>query len=198
MKNEKTTNQIKIECKRKNKMLKLGLFGGSFNPAHAGHYNISIIAVKKFNLYKLFWLVVPENPFKKNSETLPLQKRIKVANTFLRNQKKVKAIDFESDLKTFETYNTIKKALRLFPNMKIFWIMGSDNLFHFDLWKNSDFIAKNVNFIIFPRNNFHKALRTESFIKYKNKMHFLNVKKFNISSTKIRENLGLDWQKNFE
>lgn len=173
-------------------MRKVGLFGGSFNPPHLGHLKISQFAIKKFHLSKLFWLVVPKNPFK-TEVALPLEKRINFCNKLIGKSKKMKAIDFESDLKTPETHNTIKKAIRKFPNTKLFWIMGTDNLFHFEKWKHAKFIARNIEFLIFPRNNFHKSLRTASYLKYRKKMHFLSIKKINISSTEIRKKIGINW-----
>jgi nicotinate-nucleotide adenylyltransferase len=175
-------------------MWKVGLFGGSFNPPHFGHVHISKVALQKFNLSKLYWLVVPENPDKKNIAKLTLKKRISLSQNLIGKNSKMQAIDFESNLKTFETCNTIKKALHAFQKSKLFWIMGTDNLFHFYKWRRANFIAKNINFLLFPRGNFHKSLRTASFIKYKNKMHFIYTKKCNISSTEIREKFGSNWR----
>lgn len=172
---------------------KIGLFGGSFNPPHFGHLRVARSIVRFFRLDRLFWLVVPQNPFKSGKPQLPIQTRIELCNKFIGKSQKMEAIDFETGLKTFETINTLKKAKRTFPNAKLFWIMGSDNLFSFHKWRGAGFIMRNVNILLYIRGNFHKALRTQSFVKYKGRFKVFYGKKFNISSTEIREKLGKDW-----
>ena len=166
---------------------KIGLFGGSFNPPHFGHFGISKIALKKLKLDKIFWLIVPENPFKKGQMYLPLEVRIKLCKKLIKNNNKLEAIDFESDLKSFETCNTIKKAKRIFFHHELFWIMGGDSLLSFHKWKNPDFIAKNIKLVVFARGNMHKVVRTKAFLKYK--PIIIWNKLFNISSTEMRKKL---------
>ena len=170
---------------------KIGLFGGSFNPPHFGHLGISNIAIKKLKLDKIFWLIVPENPFKKGHHYLPLEVRANLCKKLIKNNKKLEAIDFESDLKSFETCNTVKKAKRVFSRHQLFWIMGGDSLLSFHKWKNPDFIAKNTKLVVFARGNMHKVVRSKAFLKYK--PIIIWSKLFNISSTEIRGNLGKNW-----
>lgn len=168
----------------------IGLFGGSFNPPHKAHLYISKTAIVKLKLAKLFWLVVPQNPFKKEAP-LEQKKRIDLCAKLIGKNNKIKAIDFESDLKSYETCNTIKKAKRVFAGKKLFFVMGSDNLPTFHKWKNPRYIAQNAQIVVFVRGNFHKHLRSISFYKYKPIVIY--GKKINISSTIIRNSLGLNW-----
>lgn len=165
---------------------RVGFFGGSFNPPHFGHLGIAKISVKKLILNKLFWLVVPENPFKKGKEYLPFSERIEACNRVIKGEKKMEVIDFESDLPTFETFETIKKIKRKFHKAKLFWLMGADSLLSFHKWRRCDFIAKNVKIVVFSRDNMHKIIRSTSFVRF-NPIIAWN-KQFHISSTQIRQN----------
>ena len=175
--------------------MKIGLFGGSFNPPHKAHLYISQKALRLLNLTRLFWLVVPQNPFKKKLPYIPQGKRIELCNKLIGHNSRIKAIDFESDLKTFESFNTVKKAKRVFFKSKIYFILGSDNLPDFHKWKRADFIAKNVKLVVFVRGNFHKDFRSSAFVKYKPRVIY--GKKMDISSTRIRNELGKDWLSNW-
>ncbi len=174
-------------------LCRIGLFGGSFNPPHYGHLEISKIAYKKLRLNTVYWLVVPQNPFKKNYQYLPQKTRIDLCNNLIGGDNKMRAIDFESKLKSFETFATIKKARRVFPASKLFWIMGDDSFFDFHKWRKNDFIANNVKLVIFNRGTIHKTVRTQSFIKYKPTVIW--NRHFKISSTNVRKSLGNNWQK---
>jgi nicotinate-nucleotide adenylyltransferase len=169
----------------------LGLFGGSFNPPHFGHVQVSATIVKRLKLSRILWLVVPENPFKKGQDYLPQKTRIELCKKLIKNLEG-EVIDFESDLKSFETVETVKKALKSFPNSKLFWIMGSDSLASFHKWRGADFIAKNVQLVVFARKGIHKSLRSKANIRYKPIVVW--SKMMNVSSTQIRENLGTNWK----
>ena len=174
---------------------RIAFFGGSFNQPHLAHVFVSNLALKKLKLDQVFWLVVPFNPFKKGRQTLNQQKRIDLCNNLI-NHPKIKAIDFESKLSSgFETYNTIKKLRSLFTEKELFWIMGTDNLEHFNKWKRSDYIANNIKLVVFARGNVHKFVRTSSFIRFKPTLIW--SKKYDISSTQIRKNLGENWMNDF-
>lgn len=179
-----------------NNQLRIGLFGGSFNPPHFGHLGVSNAAIKALNLDKVFWLVVPTNPFKKDKDYLNLSERLLLCRKLVDKNRKVKVVDFESDLKTFETYNTIKKAKKVFYNCEIFWIMGDDSMISFHLWKNNDFIANNVKIAIFNRGNMHRVVRCQSYTKYMPALIWSKI--FDVSSTKVRNKLGHNWKNSFK
>lgn len=175
--------------------LKIGLFGGSFNPPHAGHFYISSLALKKFNLNKILWIVTGRNPFKKKLFFFPLKTRIALSNKLIGKNRKMSALDFESDLPSFQTFYTIKKAIRAFPLAKLYWITGSDALFSFHKWKRYDFILQNTRLLVFARQNALKSVKTRIFIKYKNNIEFIWGKRLNISSTSVRKEIF--WKKRY-
>ena len=122
--------------------LKIGLLGGSFDPPHEGHVHITKLALKIFNLSKIWWLVCPENPIKSvtpsdvNSRFLASKKIMKHPSVVI--------TDLERKLKTKYTFQTLIKLKKLYPSTKFVWLMGADNLINFHHWKNCDWIMKNI------------------------------------------------------
>ena len=122
--------------------LTIGLLGGSFDPPHEGHVHITKLALKIFNLSKIWWLVCPENPTK---SVIPSD----VNSRFLASKKIMKhpsvvITDLERKLKTKYTFQTLIKLKKLYPSTKFVWLMGADNLINFHHWKNWDWIMKNI------------------------------------------------------
>ena len=122
--------------------LTIGLLGGSFDPPHEGHVHITKLALKIFNLSKIWWLVCPENPIK---SVIPSD----VNSRFLASKKIMKhpsvvITDLERKLKTKYTFQTLIKLKKLYPSTKFVWLMGADNLINFHHWKNWDWIMKNI------------------------------------------------------
>ena len=122
--------------------LKIGLLGGSFDPPHEGHVHITKLALKIFNLSKIWWLVCPENPIKSvtpsdvNSRFLASKKIMKHPSVVI--------TDLERKFKTKYTFQTLIKLKKLYPSTKFVWLMGADNLINFHHWKNWDWIMKNI------------------------------------------------------
>jgi nicotinate-nucleotide adenylyltransferase len=122
--------------------LTIGLLGGSFDPPHEGHVHITKLALKIFNLSKIWWLVCPENPIK---TVIPSD----VNSRFLASKKIMKhpsvvITDLERKFKTKYTFQTLIKLKKLYPSTKFVWLMGADNLINFHDWKNWDWIMKNI------------------------------------------------------
>jgi nicotinate-nucleotide adenylyltransferase len=122
--------------------LTIGLLGGSFDPPHEGHVHITKLALKIFNLSKIWWLVCPENPIK---SVIPSD----VNSRFLASKKIMKhpsvvITDLERKFKTKYTFQTLIKLKKLYPSTKFVWLMGADNLINFHDWKNWDWIMKNI------------------------------------------------------
>ncbi|MFL2801549.1 MAG: nicotinate-nucleotide adenylyltransferase [Paracoccaceae bacterium] len=122
--------------------LTIGLLGGSFDPPHEGHVHITKIAIKIFNLSRLWWLVSPGNPIK---ETVPsdINKRFLASKKIMKHPL-VSITDIEKKLQTKFTFQTLIKIKKLYPGTRFVWIMGADNLVNFHHWENWDWIMKNV------------------------------------------------------
>ena len=121
---------------------KIGLLGGSFDPAHEGHIHITKEAMKQFDLDQVWWLISPGNPLKKKKPEDILD-REKGANSLLQNSY-VTVTDLEFQLNTRYTYETILEVKRLYIGVSFVWLMGSDNLETFNLWKNWKVIVDEV------------------------------------------------------
>lgn len=115
--------------------LRIGLLGGSFNPPHEGHIHISEMALKRLGLDYVWWLVSPQNPLKSSSETAPLDARIALASRLV-HERRVIVTDAERVLGTRFTIETLKALVQRFPQVRFVWLMGSDNLAGFHLWKD--------------------------------------------------------------
>jgi nicotinate-nucleotide adenylyltransferase len=115
--------------------LRIGLFGGSFNPPHAAHREASLLAMKRLGLDRMWWLVTPGNPLKDTSELPPVEERIAAAHA-LADHPRIDVTGFESVIGLTYTCDTIAYILRECPDVKFVWIMGADNLKGFHRWKN--------------------------------------------------------------
>tara|TARA_B100000282_G_scaffold165666_1_gene119944 strand:- start:894 stop:1493 length:600 start_codon:yes stop_codon:yes gene_type:complete len=122
--------------------LKIGLLGGSFDPPHEGHVHITKLALKIFNLSKIWWLVCPENPIKSVTPS-DLNSRFLASKKIMKHPSVV-ITDLERKLKTKYTFQTLIKLKKLYPSTKFVWLMGADNLINFHHWKNWDWIMKNI------------------------------------------------------
>ncbi|HWA31555.1 MAG TPA: nicotinate-nucleotide adenylyltransferase [Rhizomicrobium sp.] len=115
--------------------LRIGLLGGSFNPAHAGHLHVSDMAMKKLCLDYVWWLVAPQNPLKPSIGMAPLQDRLAYAASQFEQEPRIFVMDIERELGTRYSIDTITKLQKRFPEVQFVWIMGSDNLATFRRWK---------------------------------------------------------------
>lgn len=130
----------------------IGILGGSFNPAHEGHHFISSIILKKLSLNQIWWIVTPSNPNKKQSNPLPLTERQKIASDISKHHKiKVKCLEKAHHINY--SYLLIKNLIKKHPKYKFYWLIGEDNLATFHHWNRWNKIAKQINIIVFPRNN---------------------------------------------
>ena len=122
--------------------LTIGLLGGSFDPPHEGHVHITKLALKIFNLSKIWWLVCPENPIKSVTPS-DLNSRFFASKKIMKHPSVV-ITDLERKFKTKYTFQTLIKLKKLYPSTKFVWLMGADNLINFHHWKNWDWIMKNI------------------------------------------------------
>ena len=129
--------------------LRIGLLGGSFNPPHAAHRAMSLFAMKRLGLDRVWWLVTPGNPLKDN-RLPPLADRIAAARRVARHPR-IDVTGLESVIRTRYTVDTIAWLTRRFPLVRFVWIMGADNLRQFHRWENWRRISALVPFAVVDR-----------------------------------------------
>ncbi|MBP2295231.1 nicotinate-nucleotide adenylyltransferase [Azospirillum rugosum] len=115
--------------------LRIGLLGGSFNPAHAGHRHISLHALKALGLDQVWWLVSPQNPLKPVRGMASLPERMAEARGVARHPR-IRVTDIERDLGTRYTADTLAELKRRFPRTRFVWLMGADNLRQIPRWRD--------------------------------------------------------------
>ncbi|MEW6435672.1 MAG: nicotinate-nucleotide adenylyltransferase [Pseudomonadota bacterium] len=130
--------------------LKVGLFGGSFNPPHEGHRAASLLALRRLGLDRVWWLVSPGNPLKDTRDLPPLDLRIAAAEKFA-HDRRIIVTGFEATIGARYTYQTILYLKTRCRGVHFVWIMGADNLASFERWKHWRTIAANVPIAIIDR-----------------------------------------------
>ena len=169
------------------KKLKIGILGGSFDPAHKGHIKISKESKKRFGLDSVIWTITKKNPFKKKSST-NLKSRINYAKKIIKNEKFIKIKFYENKIKsnkTIDLINFFKKKRKI----DIYFIMGADNLINFHKWHKWKSISKKCNILVFDRKGYRaKSLKSTTFKLLKKRgLNYIRFKKVNISSSQLRK-----------
>ncbi|WP_417771972.1 nicotinate-nucleotide adenylyltransferase [Stappia sp.] len=113
----------------------IGLFGGSFNPAHSGHRLVAEIALKRLGLDQVWWLVTPGNPLKDHGELASLEARIADVKTLAKHPR-MKVTALEAGLGSSYSARTIARLKQMRPRLSFVWIMGADNLSGFHRWQD--------------------------------------------------------------
>ncbi|MFP4125463.1 MAG: nicotinate-nucleotide adenylyltransferase [Alphaproteobacteria bacterium] len=131
--------------------LRVGLLGGSFNPAHGGHRRISIEALKRLELDQIWWLVAPQNPLKPKGDTAPLAKRLERARLVAAHPR-IRVSDLEARLGTRYTVDTVARIRARFAAMRFVWLMGADNLATLHRWRRWRRLVDMVPIAIFDRD----------------------------------------------
>jgi nicotinate-nucleotide adenylyltransferase len=140
------------------KRRRIGLLGGSFNPAHGAHREISLAALKTLGLDEVWWLVSPGNPLKPVEGMAPLAARYASAQRAAR-QARIRVTAIETQLATRYTYDTVSRLTRRFPHTHFIWLMGADNLAQFHLWENWRGIARTLAIAVIARPPYNGAAR---------------------------------------
>ena len=135
---------------------RIGLLGGSFNPAHEGHRHISLLALKRLRLDEVWWMVTPQNPLKKAGETAPFEERMRAAALVARHRR-IRVTDIERRFGTQHTADTLCLLLPRFPKCRFVWLMGADNLQQLTEWKDWRRIFRLVPIAVFSRPPYSKA-----------------------------------------
>lgn len=128
----------------------IGLFGGSFNPPHEGHCHVVRTALKRLQLDRLWWLVSPGNPLKKNNNLPSLEERIFQSRALI-NHPRVDVTGCEVSVKSRYSADLVRYLKCRYPTVRFVWILGADNLANFHLWQRWEEIAANVAICIIDR-----------------------------------------------
>ncbi len=182
---------------------KIGVLGGSFNPAHNGHLEISCQTMEKLNLDEIWWIITSKNPFKDAKTYLSLDKRIKIAKEVIKDNK-IKIHSFEEKINSPYTVDLINHLKQSYDDNFV-WIMGSDNINDFKKWKSYETILNNIKIVICNRPNYEfNSENLQDFLGYGTNLIFkdeindfmkndngivlINSTNNYTSSTKIRKN----------
>ena len=177
---------VKLENKLKTKKIKIGILGGTFDPAHRGHLEISKEAKKIFKLKKIIWAITKKNPFKSESKS-NLRSRTQFAKKIISKNNYIKIKFYEEKIKSNRTIDLIK-YLNKDKKFEIYFIIGADNLINFHKWYKWKSIIKICNILVFDRMGYKtKSLKSVTFNDANKKLTFINFKKVNISSSQLRK-----------
>ena len=113
---------------------KIGLLGGSFNPAHEGHRHISLLALKRLGLHEVWWLVSPQNPLKPRAGMAPFDERLAAARAAAGDHR-LRVSDIERRFDSCYSVDTVARLKRRFPRHRLVWIIGADNLPTLAAWR---------------------------------------------------------------
>ena len=139
---------------------RIGLLGGSFNPAHEGHLHISVLALERLDLDELWWLVSPQNPLKPSAGMAPLGQRLEAARAIARDPR-IRVTDIERALGTRYTIDTLRALKTRHPGVRFVWVMGADNLIEIRRWKEWRSIFRMLPIAVFARPSYVlRALRS--------------------------------------
>lgn len=137
--------------------VRIGLLGGSFNPAHGGHRRISLFARDALGLDAVWWLVSPGNPLKPRAGMAPLRARLASANAQARRAPIIPTA-IESHLGTRYTADTLRALARRYPKQQFIWLMGADNLAQFHRWKAWRRLARTMPIAVIARPGYSDAV----------------------------------------
>lgn len=137
---------------------RIGLYGGSFDPAHDAHVHVTKEALKRFNLDRIWWLFSPGNPLKEDGPA-PIETRLAFAKSLFQHRG-VEMTDVEAVLGTKYTHDTLDVLQSKFPNVKFTWLMGADNLIQFDQWQNWQGIMNSMPVGVWARPGLRVGART--------------------------------------
>ena len=172
--------------------MKIGIYGGSFNPVHFGHVGLAKWIIEHTDLDEVWLLVSPNNPLKAAGILAPEEERLAAVREAIKDIKGLKASDFEFGLpKPSYTANTLRALQKAYPEHEFTLVIGEDNLAIFTQWREYEYIASNYRVFVYPRKgsstieNF--KLKIEDF---KELVFLQDAPLFDISSTAIRSSLG--------
>ncbi|MEM9683547.1 MAG: nicotinate-nucleotide adenylyltransferase [Pseudomonadota bacterium] len=145
---------------------RIGLLGGSFNPAHDGHRHISVMALQQLDLDEVWWLVSPQNPLKPVKGMAPFADRLSYARQVARHPR-IRVSDIEQRLNTQYSLDTVRALKRRFPGHIFVWLMGADILTEMPAWRRWSEFFNTVAIAVFARPSYSlRALASQAAIRY--------------------------------
>ena len=171
----------------------IGIFGGSFDPPHKGHIEISKISLKKIKLKNVYWVITKKNPFK-NKSFFSLEQRIRKTKKALEKFKNINVIYLEDKIRSSRMIKVINHLRKVKKQNDLYLILGSDNLLNFHRWTSWKKIVKLAKLVVFSRRGYDKKAKKSIVVKHLNKKNiiFINNNLIDISSSNIKK----DYQKN--
>jgi len=136
---------------------RIGLLGGSFNPAHEGHVHVSLEALKRLGLDEVWWLVSPQNPLKAANGMASLADRMASAQAITAPHPRLRVTDLERELGTRYTIDTVRALRRRYPRARFVWLMGADNLRQLPRWKGWAALVESIPIAVIDRPGFAPA-----------------------------------------
>lgn len=168
--------------------MKIGVFGGSFNPPHKMHLNIGLELVNKQYVDKVIY-VPTGSKYKYKNNLLPDKNRLEMLEILTKTQEYLDVNDYELKDEVVYTCETLAYFKELYPNDEIYFICGADNLSYIDKWKNGEEILNNYKIIAMKRKGEDIEELLKKFVDYQNNIIVADVEQQDISSTAIREKL---------
>jgi nicotinate-nucleotide adenylyltransferase len=171
--------------------LTIGLFGGSFNPAHEGHRYVAETALKRLALDYVWLLVSPQNPLKATNGMMPLARRLQGARSMARGNRRLIVSGLEDTIKSRYTNDTVRLLRTRFPQVRFVWLMGSDNLEQFHRWQHWRDILNAVPAAVVLRPGFVLApLKAKAIQAMGHRIRIVDGRRNESSATAIRARGG--------
>lgn len=166
--------------------MKIGIFGGSFNPPHKMHKEIAKELIKKGYVDKIIF-VPTGNKYEYKNNLLSSEARYIMLSLMTQKEKDITISKYELQDKPVHTYETLNHFKKRYPGDEIYFICGTDNLSYMDKWKKGTYVLKNYKILVIKRETDEIEPLLEKYQKYANNIIITNVKEQKISSTYIRE-----------
>lgn len=167
--------------------MRIGLFGGSFNPIHYGHIRLARQLLALAALDEVWFVVSPQNPLKQQTDLLDDDLRLQMVEMALQREKGLRASDIEFRLpRPSYTWNTLQTLRQEHPGDEFTLLIGGDNWERFPLWYRSDDIVRDYNIVVYPRTGSDIDER-----RLPPTVRIVRTRRINISSTMIRQRIAL-------
>lgn len=172
--------------------MKIGIFGGSFDPIHNGHLYMAQQVLKEYELDKIILIPAGHSPNKSEKEMTPADRRLKMVQIAVESKKylTVSSIEVDSTERSY-TYRTMQKLSEIYPNDDLYFIMGADSLDYFDQWYHPEIICQLATVLVVNRDDF-SAEDLSNKIKqiqclFPADIRIVHCEKYDISSHELRD-----------